>query len=129
MNISQLLESLKINIENMSTAERLLGGIATAALAMLVVFVVLILIAGLITIINKTPQEKQIETKENQSNIEAAETEEESLEESLEDNLQLVSVITAAIMASSNNKNIVVRRITRSNNVQTNWEKMSKSEV
>ncbi|RDY28719.1 hypothetical protein CHL78_004065 [Romboutsia weinsteinii] len=125
MNISQLLESLKINIENMSTAERLLGGLATAALAMLVVFVVLILIAGLITIINKTPQEKQIETKESHNNIEVAETDEESLE----DNLQLVSVITAAIMASSNNKNIVVRRITRSNNIQTNWEKMSKSEV
>ena len=125
MNISQLLESLKINIENMSTAERLLGGLATAALAMLVVFVVLILIAGLITIMNKTPQEKQIETKESHNNIEVAETDEESLE----DNLQLVSVITASIMASSNNKNIVVRRITRSNNIQTNWEKMSKSEV
>lgn len=125
MNISQLLESLKINIENMSTTERLLGGLATAALAMLVVFLVLILIAGLITIINKTPQEKQIETKESNNNIEVAETDEEPLE----DNLQLVSVITAAIMASSNNKNIVVRRITRSNNIQTNWEKMSKSEV
>lgn len=125
MNISQLLENLKVNIDSMSITEILLGGIATAVLSMIVVFVILIIIAGMIKLINKTPNKKFKEEAKAQDNIEVI----EEVVESLEENLQLVAVVTASIIAATSNKNIVVRRITRSNNVQTNWEKMSKSEI
>ncbi|MEF9992420.1 MAG: OadG family protein [Romboutsia sp.] len=113
MNISELLNTLKTDIATMSIGEKLLGGFSTALLAMIVVFTILVLIAFIIRIINAQPKEvekiKEVETNK-------------IVEEKLEDSTELTAIITAAIVASSN-KNIVVRRITRTNNVKSNWEK------
>lgn len=121
MNTSQLLENLKSNPDILSLGEKLLGGLVVAALSMLVVFVVLIIIALVIQLMNKAPQDN----KPQQDQGPLMRTQELQLEQeevNLVDNKALVAVITAAISASSNN-NIVVRRIVRTNNVQGTWER------
>lgn len=118
MNISELLQTLKNDASTMSIGEKLLGGLATALLAMGVVFVILVLIALIIRVIN-TPPKLQIETE-----LHNGEKFEEIKEDTEVDNTVLTAIITAAIVASGN-KNIVVRRITRTNNTKSNWEKVT----
>lgn len=124
MNISQLLEALKVDAASMPMGERLLGGCVTALLSMVVVFIVLVLIALIIRVVNVAPNDKkdklaEIKFNENQ----------EGLEESItENNDDLIAIISAAIVASGN-KNIVVKRINRTNNIQSNWEKTHNIEV
>lgn len=118
MNISELLQTLKTDIGTMSMGDKLLGGLSTALLAMGVVFIILILISFIIRVINVQPKE---EVQSTRSDFEGIEKNEKSIEE---DNTELMAVITAAIVASST-KNIVVRRITRTNNIKSNWEKSS----
>jgi Na+-transporting methylmalonyl-CoA/oxaloacetate decarboxylase gamma subunit len=117
MKVNNILEVLKTDANSMSILEKLLGGIATAALSMVVVFIILLLISFIIRIINTSPLDNEIENKVN--------TNEKSncnVEKKDEIDEELVSVITAAIIQSSG-KNIVVKRITRTNNNKTNWEK------
>lgn len=124
MNISQLLENLKIDAASMPMGERLLAGCATTLLSMVVVFIVLVLIAVIIKIVNVAPEDKKNKVAE----IKVDGNKEVSEEISTEDNNELVAVITAAISASSN-KNIVVKRISRTNNIQSNWEKTHNIEI
>lgn len=126
MSISELLQMLKTDINSMSMGEKILGGVYTALLAMGVVFIVLALIMFIIKVINITPIDKNVDKVSNSSDI--ANVQENQTSNELNDDIELVSVITAAIMASSS-KNIVVRRITRTNNIQSNWEKTSNIEV
>lgn len=126
MSISELLQMLKTDINSMSMGEKILGGVYTALLAMGVVFIVLALIMFIIKVINITPTDKNVDKVYNSSDI--ANVQENQTSNELNDDIELVSVITAAIMASSS-KNIVVRRITRTNNIQSNWEKTSNIEV
>ncbi|MEW9076894.1 OadG family protein [Terrisporobacter glycolicus] len=124
MSISQLLEALKVDAASMPMSERLLAGCATALLSMGVVFIVLVLIALIIRIVNVAPEDKknkmmQIKTDENKEVLE---------ESNLDSNDDLIAVITAAIIASGN-KNIIVKRIIRTNNIQSNWEKTHNIEV
>lgn len=126
MSISELLQMLKTDINSMSMGEKILGGVYTALLAMGVVFIVLALIMFIIKVINITPTDKNVDKVSNSSDI--ANVQENQTSNELNDDIELVSVITAAIMASSS-KNIVVRRITRTNNIQSNWEKTSNIEV
>lgn len=121
MNISGLLENLKVDINSLSMGERLLGGLATALLSMLVVFVVLVLISCIIKVIN--PKSKEVEVKATQTEI----VDKADLHEEIDDT-ELIAAITAAIVSSSN-KNIVVRRIRRTNNIYSNWEKTANVEV
>ncbi len=124
MNISQLLENLKIDAASMPMGERLLAGCATTLLSMVVVFIVLVLIAEIIKVVNAGPKDKKNKVAE----IKVDENKEVSEEISTEDDNELVAVITAAISASSN-KNIVVKRISRTNNIQSNWEKTHNIEI
>lgn len=124
MNISQLLEKLKIDAASMPMGERLLAGFSTTLLSMVVVFIVLVLIAEIIKVVNAGPKDKKNKVVE----IKVDENKEVSEEISTEDDNELVAVITAAISASSN-KNIVVKRINRTNNIQSNWEKTHNIEI
>ncbi|MCC3868776.1 OadG family protein [Terrisporobacter mayombei] len=124
MSISQLLEALKVDAASMPMGERLLGGCATALLSMGTVFIVLVLIALIIRIVNVAPNDKKDKVAEIKFN-----ENQESLEESMTENDDhLIAIITAAIVASGN-KNIVVKRISRTNNIQSNWEKTHNIEV
>ncbi|MGL6105417.1 OadG family transporter subunit [Romboutsia sp.] len=118
MNISQLLEALKDTPVNLSVGEKLIAGFSVTVLSMVVVFIVLVLIAWLISLLQKE-KEKEKETVETKENTSAEK----------EDIGELVSVITAAICAATGNSsnNIVVRKIVRSNNSKSSWQSMKKN--
>lgn len=125
MNISGLLENLKTNIDTMSMGDILLGGLATAVLSMLVVFTILVLISLLIRVINTQPKEQVTQDSNTAKKDDAIrEAIAQKAEEDLSNNTELIAAITGAIVAASG-KNIVVRRITRTNNNKSNWEKTS----
>lgn len=116
MNISQLLKTLKDSTVTLSMGEALVAGVSVALISMSVVFIVLLVITAIIKLLQseKLQKETTIESKEVKKD--------ESIEE-------LVSVITAAIAASTGNStnNIIVRKISRTNNSKTNWERMTKN--
>lgn len=124
MNISQLLESLKDPSVVLSVGEKLIAGFSVALLSMSVVFIVLVLIAVIIKVL-------QIE-KTKQTPVESISNEVTSTEElsnEVQDMGELVSVITAAISAITGNStnNILVRKIVRTNNSKSSWERISKN--
>lgn len=127
MNISQLLEALKDPSSVLSLGEKLLAGVSVAILSMGVVFIVLVIIALIIAILQKDRSEKNKEVSIT-TNIE--EHNNDVIEENSNDNTEeLVSTITAAIAAATGNSinNIIVRKIERSNNNKTSWERMAKN--
>ncbi|WP_373600950.1 OadG family protein [Paraclostridium bifermentans] len=125
MNISQLLESLKDPSAVLSLGEKLLVGVSVAILSMTVVFIILVMIALIITILQKDRSGK----KEVKSEVNLENEVVEIQQSNNEDFGELVSVITAAIAATTGNStnNIIVRKIQRSNNNKTNWERMAKN--
>ena len=126
MNISQLLEAVKDSSSTLSMGEKLLAGVSVAVLSMAVVFIVLVVIALIIAILQRDKSKKVKE-----DNIELIKQKEDEIKEvnNNEDLGELVSVITAAIAATTGNStnNIVVRKIQRSNNTKTSWERMAKN--
>ena len=126
MNISQLLEAVKDPSSTLSMGEKLLAGVSVAVLSMAVVFIVLVVIALIITILQRDGSKKVKE-----DNIELIKQKEDEIKDvnNNEDLGELVSVITAAIVATTGNStnNIVVRKIQRSNNTKTSWERMAKN--
>lgn len=126
MNISQLLEALKNPSSALSIDEKLLAGVSVAVLSMVVVFIVLVVIALIIAILQR---DKSRKIKED-NNFETVKQEENKIQKDNNENFgELVSVITAAIAATTGNStnNIVVRKIQRSNNTKTSWESMVKN--
>ena len=71
-------------------------------------------------------EKSQAKLKDSTEKETMTESNEFKKDESIE---ELVSVITAAIAASTGNStnNIIVRKISRTNNSKTNWERMTKS--
>ncbi|MEG2291408.1 MAG: OadG family protein [Clostridium sp.] len=127
MNISQLLEALKDPSAVLSLGEKLLAGVSVAILSMGVVFIVLVVIALIIAILQKDRSDKN---KEVSATTNIKELSNELIKASSNDNTEeLVSVITAAIAAATGNSinNIIVRKIERSNNNKTSWERMAKN--
>ena len=126
MIISQLLEAVKDPSSTLSMGEKLLAGVSVAVLSMAVVFIVLVVIALIIAILQIDKSKKVKE-----DNIELIKQKEDEIKEvnNNEDLGELVSVITAAIAATTGNStnNIVVRKIQRSNNTKTSWERMAKN--
>ena len=126
MNISQLLEALKDPTVALTLSEKLLAGVCVALLSMGVVFIVLVLISGIISVLQREKKESKVVQKLDSK----VDEESKSLEvkNESEDMGELVSVITAAICAATGNSsnNIIVRKIVRSNNSKSNWEGMSK---
>lgn len=126
MNISQLLEVVKDPSSTLSMGEKLLAGVSVAVLSMAVVFIVLVVIALIIAIL-----QRDVSKKVKEDNIELIKQKEDEIKEvnNNEDLGELVSVITAAIAATTGNStnNIVVRKIQRSNNTKTSWERMAKN--
>lgn len=53
MNISQLLEALKDSADILTIGEKLLAGLSVTALSMVVVFIVLVIIAATISLLQK----------------------------------------------------------------------------
>ncbi|MGX4599684.1 OadG family protein [Faecalimicrobium sp. JNUCC 81] len=122
MNISQLLEALKDPSAILTIGDKLLVGFSVALLSMSVVFIVLVLIAVIIKLL-------QIE-KSKPEEIKAASSQYSHIElenDKTEDMGELVAAITAAIAAATGNStnNILVRKIARSNNSKSSWESMS----
>ncbi|GAA0100355.1 MAG: OadG family protein [Paraclostridium bifermentans] len=125
MNISQLLEALKDPSASISIGEKLLAGVCVAILSMVVVFIVLILISLIIKILQVDRSGKQ-KNVANVEPIQEASIENKSSNENIE---ELVSVITASIAAATGNStnNIIVRKIQRTNNNKSSWERMPKN--
>ncbi|EQK42406.1 oxaloacetate decarboxylase, gamma chain family protein [[Clostridium] bifermentans ATCC 638] len=125
MNISQLLEALKDPSASISIGEKLLAGVCVAILSMAVVFIVLVIISLIIKILQVDRTEKQ-KTVVNVEPIQEASIENKSSNENIE---ELVSVITASIAAATGNStnNIIVRKIQRTNNNKSSWERMPKN--
>ncbi|MGL6107082.1 OadG family protein [Romboutsia sp.] len=121
MNISQLLEALKNTQVNLNIGEKLLTGFSVMILSMVVVFIVLVMIAGIISLL-------QIEEKAVDKNVETESLNQSILKTKNEDIAELVAVITAGICTATGNSsnNIVVKKIVRSNNSKTSWESMNK---
>ena len=124
MNISQLLEALKDPTITLSIGETLLAGVSVALLSMSVVFIILLVITAIIKLLQS--EKSQAKLKDSTEKETMTESNEFKKDESIE---ELVSVITAAIAASTGNStnNIIVRKISRTNNSKTNWERMTKS--
>lgn len=125
MNISQLLEALKDPSASISIGEKLLAGVCVAILSMAVVFIVLVIISLIIKILQVDRTEKQ-KNIANVEPIQEASIENKSSNENIE---ELVSVITASIAAATGNStnNIIVRKIQRTNNNKSSWERMPKN--
>lgn len=125
MNISQLLEALKDPSASISIGEKLLAGVCVAILSMAVVFIVLVIISLIIKILQIDRTEKQ-KTVADVEQIQEASIENKSSNENIE---ELVSVITASIAAATGNStnNIIVRKIERTNNNKSSWERMPKN--
>lgn len=125
MNISQLLEALKDPSASISIGEKLLAGVCVAILSMAVVFIVLVIISLIIKIlqVDRTEKQKNVVSVEP---IQEASIENKSSNENIE---ELVSVITASIAAATGNStnNIIVRKIQRTNNNKSSWERMPKN--
>lgn len=123
MNISQLLEELKDPSSVLSTGEKLLGGISVALLSMGVVFIILVIIALIITILQKDRSSK--------TKVDIVKNEDDENKLNGDDFKELVAVITASIAASTRNStnNIIVRKIQRSNNNKSSWERMSQNTI
>ena len=120
MSISQLLEALKDTNVSLTISEKLLAGVSVAVLSMVVVFIVLVLISGIISLLQKMENKSLII-----NNIEK-ETETTEIEE--EDNFEeVVASIAAAICAANGGKKICVKKIIRTNNTKSNWESMYKN--
>ena len=129
MNISQLQEALKDTSSALSLIDKLLGGVSVAILSMGVVFIVLVIIALIIAILQTDRSNKKQEVIQTE-NAKGGMIEENQSADN--DNTgELVSVITAAIAAATGNStnNIIVRKIQRSNNNQTSWERMAKKTI
>lgn len=124
MNINQLLETLKDPTITLSIGETLLAGVSVALLSMSVVFIILLVITAIIKLLQS--EKSQAKLKDSTEKETMTESNEFKKDESIE---ELVSVITAAIAASTGNStnNIIVRKISRTNNSKTNWERMTKS--
>ena len=126
MSISQLLEALKDTNISLTVGERLLAGLSVALLSMVVVFIVLVLISGIISLLQKMEDDNKKENKSLSINNIEKETETTEIEE--EGNFEeVVAAITAAICAANGGKQICVKRIIRTNNTKSNWESMSKN--
>ncbi|MEG1312148.1 MAG: OadG family protein [Romboutsia sp.] len=126
MSISQLLEALKNPQVTLSVGEKLLAGFSVALFSMGVVFIVLMLISGIISLLQREKKISQpLEKIKSESVNKCVEKKE------IDDMGELVSVITAAICSVTGNSsnNIVVKKIVRSNNSKTSWERMPKSTV
>ncbi|MGL5507860.1 MAG: OadG family protein [Paraclostridium sp.] len=127
MNISQLLEALKDPSASLTISEKLLAGVSVAILSMTVVFIVLVIISFIIRLLQQEKSKpKAVSPIENK----VAEVINDQVEINSTENMEeLVSVITASIAAATGNStnDIVVRKIVRSNNSKTSWERMAKN--
>ena len=124
MNISQLLEALKGTSSALSVGEKLLAGISVTILSMVVVIIVLTLIAVLINILQiEKPKPKD------DNDVIITPTDTFDSQKTVENDTELVSVITAAICASTGNSidNLIVKKIIRNNNSQSAWQTMTKN--
>lgn len=122
MNISQLLEALKDPTAILTIGDKLLVGFSVTLLSMSVVFIVLVLIAAIISLLQREkskPEDSKI-VSSGFSNV-------EQVNDKADDMGELVAAITASIAAATGNStnNILVRKIVRSNNSKSSWESMS----
>ena len=120
MSISQLLEALKDTNVSLTISEKLLAGVSVAVLSMVVVFIVLVLISGIISLLQKM-ENKSLIINNIEKETETTEIEEECNFE------EVVAAITAAICAANGGKKICVKKIIRTNNTKSNWESMYKN--
>ncbi len=110
MDLTKLLEAMSKDINSLTMAEKMMGCLVVAVLAMGIVFAVLILLQFIIKLMNKMVGEKPKEIKTVVQSVQETET---VVEESKEGDL--VAAISAAVAASlgTSMSNIIVRKIER----------------
>ena len=120
MNLRQLLEALKDPSASVSVGEKLLAGFSVAIISMVVVFIVLILISGIISLLERQTDK----TKKINEETKTPDTIPDHNEQEV--NAELVAVITAAIATQTGKpaNNLLVKKVVRSNNYKTGWENM-----
>lgn len=122
-----LIDKLKDAIDSLTLGEKLLGGIGVSLFGMVVVFFILILIMFAINLLQKFAGESKKVPSESVS-FDETDMNSEVQQEILEDYGGLVAVITAAIAASLNTSthNIVVKNITRKQDITPVWSKFNR---
>jgi len=120
MNLRQLLEVLKDPSASVSVGDKLLAGFSVAIISMVVVFIVLILISGIISLLERQTDKTTKINKETKTPATIPDHNERA------DDAELVAVITAAIVTQTGKSanNILVKKVVRSNNYKTSWENM-----
>ena len=133
MNINELFKVLKSGSTDLSLSEKFIGGISIALLSMSIVFMVLIMIALIVKVLQKNKntkvyinQNKDINTSNNNTYKKHEEIQIQNLQD--ENIEELVAVITGAIcLATKKDSNkIVIKRISKNQNTKTNWENYTK---
>lgn len=118
-------------IKQMSTSDKLLGALIVTVLGMVITFVVLMLLWGLIVLMTKI-MNKPVRKETNVVNtVEKATPKEENITTSdLEEEGELVTVITAAIAASMQRpiQTILVKKIKRTQNKRPAWANAAQQE-
>lgn len=122
MNISQLFEALNTSNNTLSIAEKLIGSLAVTFLSICTVFIVLIVIAAIISLLQI--EKKQAKSKNDvEAEIPISEIKEDTFNEEEINDTEIVAAIMAAISAFSNNDNkLVIKKIVRNMNTKSNWE-------
>ncbi|WP_455543881.1 OadG family transporter subunit [Intestinibacter sp.] len=124
MSISQLFEALKISSDTLSIGDKLIGSLSVTLLSIVTVFIILSIIAFIISLlqIEKKPKSgASADVSKNTANQQEGVAADEVIDET--DDLELVAAITVAIEAFNNNGNkIIVKKIVRNTNIKSNWE-------
>jgi len=125
-----LLEKMQFSIDSMTLGERFAGSIVVTLMGVGIVFAALAILYCAIVImqkvVNGTQPKKEAFTKPTTIEESVA----ENNEEDHIDHTELVAVITAAVAASLNTSthNIIVRNITRSQDMTPVWAKVGRTD-
>lgn len=119
MNINEILDLMTNNIEALNFGQKMMGGLVVTVLSMAIVFAILILLMGVISLLDKVVNGTS--TKEETSKDEVFESIVE--EESQEDIGELIAVISAAVASSMgvSESSIRVVNIARTGESSPSW--------
>lgn len=128
MSLIQLLDALKDPANTLSVGEKLIAGLSVALISMVVVYIILMLISGIITLLQKGANKPE---KVSEVSVENTEVSTENSADDVSGIEELVAVITAAISAQSGTSasNIIVKKVIRSNNNKSSWENMKRMSI
>jgi sodium pump decarboxylase gamma subunit len=123
MDLTQLLETMKLDITSLGTGEKVFGGLVVTLLCMVIVFLVLIVLMFIVKAMRVISGEKK-KTDEPKPEI-ITETKAPAPASAIAgDDDELTAVITAVLAAAEGSgSGLVVRSITRVPDYGTQWSK------